>query len=95
MKLAHRREEHFLNEVIHLARRHASEKDAVDHSGITVIEAAEGGTVASAGCADEGVILARFGDGPGSHNLTFHATSPKVNAVSHDQAMKCHCLIYE
>jgi hypothetical protein len=45
----------------------------MDHARITVIEAPECGAITVASGADEGVVLARFGDRPDSHSLTFHA----------------------
>src|SRR5439155_1279207 len=87
MELAQRREKHLLDEVIHFARRDSCEKNAVDHTCIPGVQATESGTIAVAGCADKRVILARFGDRPDSHSLTFHACGSKVNAVSHVQAV--------
>jgi hypothetical protein len=84
MKLAHSSEKHFLDQVINLARRHASEQDTVDHASVAIIEAPERGSIAGAGGADDGVIVLRYGARPDSHSLTFPASSPKVNAVSHD-----------
>src|SRR5438128_2366945 len=88
MKLPQRRKKNFLDQVVHLARRNAGKEDAVDHARITVIEAAKGSAIAVASGANEGSVLARFGDRPDSHSLTLHASSAKVNDVSHGQAIR-------
>jgi hypothetical protein len=73
MELAKRQEENFLDEIIHFARRDTSEKNAVDHARVAVVKPSERGAITVASGADERVLLARFGDRPGSHSLTFHA----------------------
>jgi len=93
VKLAQRREKYFLDQVVHFARRNAREENAMNHAGIAVIEAAKGSAIAVAGGTDEGIVLARFGDMPDSHSLTFHASGRKVNGVSHGQAIKSQCLM--
>jgi len=63
MEPPQRQEENFLDEVIHFARGDSSEKDAVDHAGITVVEAPECGAITIASGADERVVFARFRTG--------------------------------
>ena len=72
MEPPQRQEENFLDEVIHFARGDSSEKNAVDHARIAVVEAPEGGAITIASGADERVVFARFGDRPDGHSLTFH-----------------------
>ena len=88
MKLPQRQQKNFLNEIIHFAGWNSSEQNAVDHARVAVVEASESSTIAGASGANESVVLAWFGDRPASHSLTFHACGPKVNAVSHVQAIE-------
>src|SRR5438445_333550 len=88
MKLPQRRKKYFLDQVVHLARRNACKEDAVNHARITVIEAAKGSAIAAASGVNEGGVLARLGDRPDSHSVTFHASGAKVNDVSHGQTIR-------
>jgi hypothetical protein len=95
MELPQRQQKNFLNKVIHFTRRDTREKNAVDHARVAVIEAPESGAIAGASGANERVLLARFDDRPDGHSPTFHASGPKVNAVSHIQAIENHWLLWE
>jgi hypothetical protein len=53
VKLAQRREENFLDQIVYFVRRHTREQNAMDHPGVAVVELAKGGAIAVAGCAYE------------------------------------------
>jgi hypothetical protein len=65
----------------------------MDHARIAVVEKAKRCAVAVAGRAHKRVILARFGNGPKSHSLKFHACGPKVNGVSQFHAIRRLCFL--
>ena len=52
--MAEYREKHFLDQVIHLCRWNAGQKNAVDHTGVTIVELAERSAISFLGSSDQG-----------------------------------------
>ena len=73
-------------DIVHVARGHAAEQNAVHHSRIAVVEQPKRRSVARASGAYQRLVGRHFSNGLGGHSLTFHSHSPKVKEVSHRSA---------
>ena len=83
MKLLQRQQKYFLDQIVHIAGRHAAQQNAMNHPRVAIVEPPKGQAIAGPRGAHERVGGASFGSALGSHGLTFHARGAKVKNVFH------------
>ena len=83
-----------MNEVFGIGGRNAGEENAVDHTGVTGVEQAEGGAVAGLCGADEGVVGGGRAVGRGHREETW-AGRAEFEECGHARCMRLKTLLLD